>query len=54
MKEVEGLGVTVTHLSDAELKAFREVTRPVYDRWKARIGAELVTGAEKAVAAGRS
>jgi hypothetical protein len=27
------------------------VTKPVYDKWKARIGADLVTAAEKAVAA---
>jgi tripartite ATP-independent transporter DctP family solute receptor len=54
LKEIEALGVTITHLSEAELKAFREATRPVYDKWKTRIGAELVTGAEKAVAESRS
>ncbi len=54
LKEIEGLGVTITRLSEAELKAFRDATRPVYDRWKQRIGAELVNGAEKAVATSRS
>jgi TRAP-type transport system periplasmic protein len=53
LKEIEGQGVQVARLSADELKAFRDATRAVYDKWKARIGAELVTGAEKAVAAGR-
>jgi tripartite ATP-independent transporter DctP family solute receptor len=51
LKEIEGQGVKITRLSAAEQKAFQAVTKPVYDKWKARIGAELVTSAEKAVAA---
>jgi TRAP-type transport system periplasmic protein len=51
LKEIEGLGVTISRLSDAEIKAFRDTTRPVYDKWKARIGNDLVAGAEKAVSA---
>jgi tripartite ATP-independent transporter DctP family solute receptor len=51
LKEIEALGVTVTRLSPEEQKAFQTVTKPVYDKWKARIGADLVTSAEKAVAA---
>ena len=51
LKEIEGLGVTISRLSDAEIKAFRDTTRPVYDKWKARIGNDLVASAEKAVSA---
>lgn len=53
LKEIEGLGVTITRLSEAEAKAFRDATRAVYEKWKTRIGADLVSGAEKAVAASR-
>jgi TRAP-type transport system periplasmic protein len=53
LKEIEALGVTITRLSEAELKTFRDATRAVYDKWKARIGADLVGTAEKAVAASR-
>ena len=51
LKEIEALGVTVTKLSEAEVKAFRDATRPVYDKWKARVGNDLVASAEKAVSA---
>jgi tripartite ATP-independent transporter DctP family solute receptor len=50
LKEIGGLGVEVVSLSPADLKPFQEATRPVYDKWKARIGTDLVTAAEKAVA----
>jgi TRAP-type transport system periplasmic protein len=50
LKEIEGLGVKITKLSDAEKKAFQTATRGVYEKWKSRIGADLVSGAEKAVA----
>ena len=53
LKEIEAQGVQVARLSADELKAFRDATRAVYDKWKARIGADLVSGAERAVAAGR-
>jgi TRAP-type transport system periplasmic protein len=53
LKEIEGQGVQVVRLSDAELKAFQEATKPVYDKWKARIGADLVASAEKAVQAAK-
>ena len=43
--------MTISRLSDAEIKAFRDTTRPVYDKWKARIGNDLVASAEKAVSA---
>ena len=51
VKELTGLGVTVTELSPAERDAFVKATRPVYDKWKATIGADLVTKAEQAIAA---
>jgi tripartite ATP-independent transporter DctP family solute receptor len=53
LKEVAGLGVTVTQLSPAEREAFVRATRPVYDKWKNTIGADLVNTAEKAIAARR-
>ena len=51
LKEIAALGVTITELSPAEREAFVKVTRPVYDKWKTQIGADLVTSAEKAIAA---
>jgi TRAP-type transport system periplasmic protein len=53
LKEIEGHGVQVTRLSEQDVKPFRDATRAVYEKWKARIGADLVTSAEKAVAASR-
>ncbi|MDO5289659.1 MAG: DctP family TRAP transporter solute-binding subunit [Pseudomonadota bacterium] len=51
MKEIEGLGVSITRLSPDERAAFVKATRPVYDKWKPQIGADLVNAAEKAIAA---
>ncbi len=51
LKEIAALGVTVTQLSPAEREAFVQATRPVYNKWKAQIGNDLVTKAEKAIAA---
>jgi TRAP-type C4-dicarboxylate transport system substrate-binding protein len=51
VKELEGLGVTVTKLSPAEHEAFAKATRPVFDKWKKQIGEPLVNEAEKAIAA---
>ena len=50
LKQIAGLGVTVTELTPAEREAFVKATRPVYDKWKGQIGADLVTAAEKAIA----
>ncbi|HTN64990.1 MAG TPA: DctP family TRAP transporter solute-binding subunit [Burkholderiaceae bacterium] len=50
-KDVEGLGVKVTHLTSAEVDAFRKLTRPTYDKWSKTIGAGLVQKAETAIAA---
>jgi TRAP-type C4-dicarboxylate transport system substrate-binding protein len=43
--------LTVTQLTPAELEAFVKATRPVYDKWKQQVGADLVDVAEKAIAA---
>lgn len=51
LKDLTGLGVTVTTPNAAEREAFVKATRPVYDKWKSQIGAPLVDKAEKAIAA---
>ena len=51
LKDIAALGVTVTQLTPAEREAFVKATRPVYEKWKKTIGAELVTTAEQAIAA---
>ncbi|MDH4427556.1 MAG: DctP family TRAP transporter solute-binding subunit [Acidovorax sp.] len=51
LKDIAALGVTVTELSADERAAFVKATRPVYEKWKGQIGADLVVAAEKAIAA---
>ncbi|CAM4085295.1 DctP family TRAP transporter solute-binding subunit [Bordetella muralis] len=51
LKEIEGHGVTVTSLTEDQHKAFVAVTKPVYDKWKPRVGEDLVNLAEKSIAA---
>jgi len=51
LKTIADMGVTVTSLSAAERDAFVKATRPVYDKWKVTVGADLVAAAERAVAA---
>lgn len=53
VKELTSQGVTVTKLSPAEREAFVKATRPVYDKWKKQIGADLVDAAEKAITASK-
>ncbi len=50
IKEIEGLGVNVVKLTDAEKAEFKKATREVFDKWARQIGAELVKKAEDAVA----
>jgi len=50
VQTIEGLGVGVTELTDEQTQAFVQATMPVYNKWKGRIGAELVDQAEAAVA----
>ena len=42
-------GMEEVRLSPGDLKAFRDKTRPVYDKWAEEIGVELVRGTEKIV-----
>jgi TRAP-type C4-dicarboxylate transport system substrate-binding protein len=42
-------GMDVVVLSPSEIAAFREKTRPVYDKWVGEIGAGLVKSAEQIV-----
>ena len=51
LKDIAANGVTVTQLSAAERDAFVKATRPVYEKWKGQIGADLVGSAEKSIAA---
>ncbi|MDH6186311.1 DctP family TRAP transporter solute-binding subunit [Polaromonas sp. CG_23.6] len=51
LKDIAANGVTVTQLSPSEREAFVMATRPVYDKWKNQIGANLVNTAEKSIAA---
>jgi tripartite ATP-independent transporter DctP family solute receptor len=51
LKEIAAMGVTVTQLTPAEREVFVKATRPVYDKWKNTVGVDLVTSAEKAIAA---
>ncbi|WP_394791245.1 DctP family TRAP transporter solute-binding subunit [Rhodoferax sp.] len=51
LKDLGALGVTVTKLSPEERAAFLSATRPVYDKWKKTIGADLVATAEKSIEA---
>ncbi len=53
LKEIASHGVTVTELSAAERAEFVKATRPVVEKWKGQIGADLVNLAEKAIASSR-
>ena len=51
LKDIAGMGVTVTQLTPEQREAFVKVTRPVYEKWKPTVGTDLVNMAEKAIAA---
>lgn len=53
VKTVEALGVKVTELSAAEKDAFKKAVQPVFEKWTAQIGPDLVKRAQAAVAASR-
>jgi len=38
---MEGKGMTVTFLSDADLEAFKDATKPLYDKWVPKVGKDL-------------
>ncbi|TVR07223.1 MAG: C4-dicarboxylate ABC transporter, partial [Salinarimonadaceae bacterium] len=48
--EIRGFGVEVTTLTDEERQAFVDATRPVYEAWRDRIGADFVRLAEESIA----
>ncbi|MDO4905993.1 MAG: DctP family TRAP transporter solute-binding subunit [Lautropia sp.] len=50
VKELTDMGVTVTKLAPAEREAFVTATKPVFDKWKAQIGPDLVDAAQAAIA----
>jgi len=54
LDEMARRNVTVTTLGDAEKEAFARVTRPVYDKYAATIGADLVRRAEAAIRGARA
>lgn len=49
IEEIKGYGVDVVTLTPEERAAFVDATRGVYDDWKDKVGAELVTMAEEAI-----
>lgn len=50
IKEVEGLGVNVVKLTNAEKAEFKKATKPVFEKWAKQIGPDLVKKAEEAIA----
>ncbi len=47
LKEIEGLGVTVTTLTPEQHQAFVDATKQVFEKWKKTIGEDLVSQAQK-------
>ncbi|MFB0934603.1 MAG: DctP family TRAP transporter solute-binding subunit [Propionivibrio sp.] len=50
LQSIEKSGVTITRLTPEQRKAFKDATRPVYDKWAATVGKDLVKKAETAIA----
>ena len=50
LQSIEKSGVTITRLTPEQRKAFKDATRPVYDKWAATVGKDLVKKAEAAIA----
>ena len=50
LEEVKKRGVEIADLTRDEKAAFAKATRPVFDKWAATIGADLVKKAEAAIA----
>ncbi len=53
LQSIEKNGVTITRLTPEQRKAFKDATRPVYDKWAATVGKDLVKKAETAIANAR-
>ncbi len=49
LKEAEASGMQVTRLTPDQIKAFKEKTKPVWDKWTKEIGADLVKSTLKIV-----
>ncbi|MGB3244451.1 MAG: DctP family TRAP transporter solute-binding subunit [Sulfitobacter sp.] len=50
IEQIESHGVEIISLTEEERQAFVDATRPVYDAWKPKIGADLVDMAEESIA----
>jgi len=50
LDQIAGLGVTITELTPQQHQAFVDATKPVFDKWKERIGVELVELAQREIA----
>lgn len=50
LSKIEGFGVDIVHLTPENHQAFRDATRPTYEKWKERVGVDLVKQAEEAIA----
>jgi tripartite ATP-independent transporter DctP family solute receptor len=50
LKQIEAQGVTVTRPKPDQIKAFQAASKPVYDKWAAQIGHDLVKAAETSIA----
>ncbi|MFV0514406.1 MAG: DctP family TRAP transporter solute-binding subunit [Jhaorihella sp.] len=50
IEDIRSKGVDIISLTGEERQAFVDKTRPVYDAWKEKIGADLVDMAEKSIA----
>jgi len=50
LEEVKKRGVEIADLTPAEKQVFAKATRPVFDKWSATIGADLVKKAEASIA----
>jgi tripartite ATP-independent transporter DctP family solute receptor len=53
LQAIEKNGVTITRLTAEQRKAFKDITRPVFDKWAAIVGTDLVKKAEAAIAAAK-
>ncbi|MDM0090090.1 MULTISPECIES: DctP family TRAP transporter solute-binding subunit [unclassified Variovorax] len=51
LKDIAGMGVTVTQLTPEEREAFVKATRSVYAKWRPTVGNDLMAKAEKAIEA---
>lgn len=50
IEEIKGHGVEVITLTDEERQAFVDVTRPVYNAWREKVGPDLADMAEQSIA----